>query len=256
MWNIQTYTELSSTQKLAKEKLQAGIAKHGDVYAALHQTEGTGRYSDRLWHDEFGANLLMSIVLTDIPEHLQDKMQFLAALSVLSIVRTQLSIRLSGRSAEFDTSRVRLKWTNDILIDNKKVSGVMADGIWSGDALKGIIIGIGMNINQEIFPEEIASQATSMRLYADTVIPVDSTRRLVLAMLQFSLHYYTSERLVRRLREELEWMRSLRSFSITEPDGTKFQGLRYDGISDEGSLIGLTQEGRKRIFQNASIQFS
>src|SRR5690349_5938872 len=93
MWNIQTFTEIPSTQKLAKENFHAGMAKHGDVFAALHQTEGAGRYPDRTWYDEFGANLLMSIVLTDIPPHLQDKMQFVAALSVLTIVRTQLSIR-------------------------------------------------------------------------------------------------------------------------------------------------------------------
>jgi BirA family biotin operon repressor/biotin-[acetyl-CoA-carboxylase] ligase len=255
MWNIQTYTELPSTQKLAKEKLQAGVALHGDVFAALHQTEGTGRYSDRPWHVEFGANLLMSIVLTDIPAHLQEKMQFLAALSVLTIVRTQLSIRSHRLLKDFDTSRVKLKWTNDILIDDKKVAGIVADGIWSGESLKGVIIGIGININQEIFPEEIAPYATSMRNYADMILPVDRTRSLVLAMLQFSLSYYTPDRLGRRLREELEWMRSLESFSITEPNGTKIHDLRYDGISDEGALIVMTPEGEKRIFQNGSLHF-
>ena len=53
MWNIQTFTELPSTQALAKQKLQSGDARHGDVFAAMHQTEGRGRYADRIWHVHF-----------------------------------------------------------------------------------------------------------------------------------------------------------------------------------------------------------
>src|SRR4051794_40085470 len=102
MWNIQTFTELPSTQQLAKEKLQAGEARHGDVFAAMHQTEGRGRYPDRIWYDEFGANLLMSAVLTEIPSHLQNKMQFVAALSVERTIQTQLAIRRYKHAEDFD----------------------------------------------------------------------------------------------------------------------------------------------------------
>jgi BirA family biotin operon repressor/biotin-[acetyl-CoA-carboxylase] ligase len=256
MWNIQTFTEIPSTQKLAREKLQAGEASNGDVFATLHQTEGTGRYPDRPWLDEFGANLLMSVVLTDIPNHLHNKMQFIAALSILTTLRTQLSIRGKRQGVEFDTSRVRLKWTNDILIDNKKVSGIVADAIWSGETLKGIVLGIGININQENFPEEIAGHATSLKLITDIDFPVDRTRALVLSMLQFSLEYYTAESLITRLSEELRWMKNINSFSLTEPDGTKSEGLRYEGITNDGALVAISPDEEKRIFQNGSLHFA
>ena len=88
MWNIETYAELPSTQSLARERLSSGNARHGDVIVALHQTEGRGRYSARIWHDEPEQNLLLSVVLTEIPSHLSDKMQFVAALSTLATIRS------------------------------------------------------------------------------------------------------------------------------------------------------------------------
>ncbi len=252
MWNIETYTELPSTQKLAKEKLQNGTAKNGDVIAALHQTEGRGRYADRVWLDELGANLLMSVILTEIPNHLQDKMQFLTALSIQRTLQTQLAIR-SPRYEEFDIERVQMKWPNDVLIDGKKISGIVADAVWSGEIFKGIVIGIGLNVNQDKFPENL--NATSMKLYTGSRIPVERTRSLVLSMLQFSLEYYTPERLIKRLREELEWMKNT-SFSLLEPDGTKFEGLQYEDITPDGELMIRTPDGEVRIFQSGSLQFS
>ena len=88
MWNIKTFVSLPSTQTLARESLSRGEAQHGDVFITEHQSQGRGRYDDRTWHDEAGKNLLMSIVLTEIPNHLQDKMQFIAALSAVATIRS------------------------------------------------------------------------------------------------------------------------------------------------------------------------
>ena len=126
MWNIQTFVELRSTQLLARERLSSGAAKHGDVFIASHQTEGKGRYNDRIWHDEPGANLLMSIVLTDIPEDLHDLMQFAASLCAKGAISAVLDDHFTY---EFDSSRIRLKWPNDILLDGKKIAGILAKSI-------------------------------------------------------------------------------------------------------------------------------
>ena len=101
MWNILTFAELPSTQTLARERLSTGAAKHGDVFIALHQTAGKGRYADRTWHDEADQNLLMSAVLTNIPQHLADKMQFVAGLSVAATIRasTRRDFRFNRQAA-------------------------------------------------------------------------------------------------------------------------------------------------------------
>jgi len=250
MWNIQTYAELPSTQTLARDLLAEDQARHGDVFIALHQTGGRGRYEDRTWHDEPGSNLLMSIVLTDVPPHLQDKMQFIAALSALATIRTLLAREIR----DFKPERVQLKWTNDILVDGKKVSGVLSEAIWSGTAFKGVVLGIGVNINQEYFSDDISDKAIALKNVLKYSIHLERTYNLLLGTLQYTLsHYSSSAMLMDDLRTELEWMRSVKQFSLTNPDGTKAEGLRYDGISNDGALRVLNADGAIQIYQNATL---
>lgn len=253
MWNIQTYAELPSTQTLARDRLSSGEAKNGDVFVALHQSSGKGRYDDRIWHDEAGSNLLMSVILTEIPNHLADKMQFVTALSVLATVRTLLTREVR----QFDPERVKLKWANDILVDGKKISGILSEAIWSGNSLKGIVLGIGINVNQEYFSQTIADNAIALKHLLRYAIPLEQARDLLLATIQFTmLHYTSAEILMNDLRIELEWMRQIPHFSLSEPDGTKAEGLRYDGITDDGTLSVIASDGTTKMYQNATLNFA
>lgn len=242
MWNIQNFPELPSTQLYAKRQLQAGKAKHGDVITTLHQTEGRGRNETRSWLDEPGSNVLMSIVLTEIPTVLHDKMQFVAGLSVLEAVRSIVP-----------GENIRIKWPNDILHDWKKISGVISEAIWSGNILKGMVIGIGINVNQQKFPDEVSGHAISLCQITGREIPVEQVRDLVLSEISRNLH--SAADVLGRLRNELEWLRYIGHFSLTDSGGTNFPGLRYDGITDEGSLVTISGNGEKKIFQNASMSF-
>jgi len=245
MWNIQIFDELPSTQAYAKGELQSASARHGDIIIALHQTEGKGRYSDRVWHDEPGMNLLMSAILTDIPETLHGKMQFVAGLSVLQTMRSLVP-----------NEKVHLKWANDILVNRKKISGVLSEAIWSGNILKGIVLGIGINVNQDIFLDEVSDNAISLKQVTGKVNLVEDVRDLLLDKLQGTISRYSSEDIIQDLWKELEWMRIIDHFSITEPDGTNFSRLRYEGITDEGALRCLMPHGEVKIFQNATLHLS
>ena len=253
MWNIQIFAELPSTQTLARERLSSGKAKHGDVIVALHQTGGKGRYENRIWHDEAGANLLMTIILTEIPAPFADKMQFITALSVLAAIRSLLGNEIRA----FAPERVRLKWTNDILIDGKKISGVLSEAIWSGSTMKGAAIGIGININQDHFSGPLAYHAISLKHILQYSIPLQRARDVVLAALEYTLaHYSSTAILVDDIRTELEWMYGIEYLSLTEPDGTKAEGLRYDGITDDGALRTIAPDGSLHIYQNATLHFA
>jgi BirA family biotin operon repressor/biotin-[acetyl-CoA-carboxylase] ligase len=252
MWNIHQFNILPSTQKLAKERLLSGKAEDSDVFIAHHQTDGKGRYADRFWLDEPNMNLLMSIVLTDIPEHLKDKMQFVAAISVLKMIR-----QLLHEHDNFFYDSVRLKWTNDILINDKKVAGVMTEVVWSGDTLKGVVIGIGINVNQENFPAEISDTAISLKEVTKETLHIEDISDLMLDELATVTEFFHSkDALMTDLRKELDWMRNLRKFSLTEPDGTNFNGLRYDGITNDGALRCILPQGEVKIFQNATLHLA
>ena len=58
------------------------------------------------------------------------------------------------------------------------------------------------------------------------------------------------------LRAELDWMYEMENFSLTEPGGTKAEGLRYDGITDDGALRTIAEDGSFRIYQNATLQLA
>ena len=172
MWNIHTYDELPSTQSHARTELEHGVAKHGDVIQALHQTAGRGRYENRRWHDQSGENLLMSIVLKDVTPGIVEKMQFLAGLALLRALR----LIIARSDSKFRPERVRLKWINDILIDEKKIAGILSDALWSGSTLRGVVIGIGVNVNQDEFQDELEHRATSLKIHSGIDHKLDEVR--------------------------------------------------------------------------------
>src|SRR3954471_9064418 len=105
MWNIREFDEVTSTSAIARQMLDAGEAAHGDVIQAQHQSAGRGRIVGRVWHDEPGSSLLMSVILTRVPAGGQS-VQYFAALSVLNALRGVLVAH------SVDPNILTLKWPN------------------------------------------------------------------------------------------------------------------------------------------------
>ena len=253
MWNIHTYDELPSTQSHARNELEHGIAQHGDVIQALHQSAGRGRYENRRWHDRAGENLLMSIILRDVTPAIVEKMQFLAGLALLRALR----LIVARSDSKFRPERIRLKWINDILVDNKKIAGILSDVIWSGQEAKAVIIGIGVNVNQSDFEEDIEHRATSLRVHTGIDHKLDEVRSIILAAFGNALDEYRSlQSLMFDVAHELEWMRELHGFDLLAPDGTAENGLTYLGITEDGLIWVRNELGTIRAYDNATLRFS
>ena len=123
----------------------------GDVFTADFQTAGRGRL-DHKWLSPTGANLAMSVVLPVVgltPEHVAT----LPLVAGLAVVRAISHIAPS--------STPMLKWPNDVLIDGRKVCGILCER--NGDC---VIVGIGINVKIQKFPAEIADCATSLHAAA------------------------------------------------------------------------------------------
>lgn len=143
--------EVDSTQNAARALADAGAAE-GTVVWAEHQTRGRGRFG-RSWLDEPGAALLLSIILRP-----RSRLAHLPQLSLLAGVATAEAIR------EVSGSPVTLDWPNDLLIQGRKVAGILAESFASEGGAALVILGIGVNVNQTRFPDELAARATSLRL--------------------------------------------------------------------------------------------
>lgn len=150
---IKIYKSLESTNKTAKEMAVAG-AEHGTVIIADSQTKGRGRYSRSYFSPSGG--LYMSIILR--PEVLN----FENPTSVTAFAAVAVCEAIESVSEKTP----KIKWVNDILIDGKKVCGILTEAVtdFESGSLDWIVLGIGINvyIKTEDFPDDLQSSATSI----------------------------------------------------------------------------------------------
>jgi BirA family biotin operon repressor/biotin-[acetyl-CoA-carboxylase] ligase len=150
---IEYYEELESTNTEAL-RLALENAPEGTVVIADAQSEGRGRL-DRIWESPPSLNLYLSVVLRpDIP----------AAAS--SLIPLMVGVAVADIISKYDPGQVRLKWPNDVLVDGKKICGILTEMRTKADRVHFIIAGIGVNINMRKldFPRGIRETATSLRI--------------------------------------------------------------------------------------------
>lgn len=150
---------MHAAARLARE----GCAS-GTIVGADQQTAGMGRQG-RSWHSAPGAGLYVSIVL-----------RLNLAKDAIPVLMLALGIATQQAIAEVSGLAPDLRWPNDVLLDGKKCAGILAN--MEGDA---VIAGIGINVNHESFPPELAELATSLRLSGATGV---SRETLLVALLR------------------------------------------------------------------------
>src|ERR1043165_5180845 len=163
MWKIHDFDTLPSTSTLIKERWLDGEAHHGDVYIARHQTNGRGRMPGRQWIDTTGESLLMSILIEHLPPELLRSAitQGSQPLQIIAAVATVNALR-SLSNPQIESTRFTIKEPNDILLDGKKLAGILTEAVWQGDDLRALILGIGINVRQQTFSSQISDTATSL----------------------------------------------------------------------------------------------
>jgi len=152
--DISTLAVTSSTKSLALEYGTRG--ELGPVaFFAESQTAGRGRFG-RVWESDEGQGLWMSLLLhLTEPVRLWPRITTLAALSVAETIEA-----LETPPPLFP----QIKWPNDILCGGKKVAGILAETGSHPETGPFVVLGIGLNVNQEAFPVELAHTASSLRI--------------------------------------------------------------------------------------------
>ncbi len=148
----QTYfDEIDSTQIMAHQYAQNGVPE-GHLVVTNEQTAGKGRLG-RKWYAKAGTTIAMSLILRpDLPPQRTPQLTLLTAVAVIRAIK-----HVTGIDCE-------IKWPNDILINGKKLVGILTEMHAEPDVVHSVIIGIGMNVNQnkEEIPPEIQEIATSL----------------------------------------------------------------------------------------------
>ena len=148
--NIVYHEVIDSTQKEAK-KLAAQNIQNGSVIIADEQTEGIGTHG-RTWLSQAGQNIMMTLII--YPNCGIDKLDGITidiANCLIDVIRKLYNIKLE------------IKKPNDLILNNRKSGGILTETKVENEIVKNLFIGIGFNVNQKDFPEEIKNIATSLK---------------------------------------------------------------------------------------------
>lgn len=128
------------------------------------QTAGRGRFN-RKWYSNPGENLMFSIGLKNVDLADLPKLSFITSLSVQEAIEETLNLQL------------KIKWPNDLISDNKKVCGILIETQIQNIEKAKVVIGIGINVNQTNFPDEIKDKSTSLKL----LLKIEINREILLS---------------------------------------------------------------------------
>jgi len=140
MVEIRSYETVDSTNRVALDWALAGAADMSLV-TALEQTAGRGRMQRR-WISNPNSCIAMSLVIRPTE----------AERSVLHLFSPLAGLAVAESLKQNHQLNPLMKWPNDILIDEKKVCGILCESAWNGSLLEGMVIGIGVNLRKEAIP--------------------------------------------------------------------------------------------------------
>ena len=227
----------STNEELIRRARVGGMPQ---VLIAAEQLAGRGRLG-RSWVSTAGDGLYMSILIR--PDIAVEKAPLLSLIMGLAAVRAVKDV--TGIEA-------MLKWPNDLVINGKKVAGILAASEIKETKLDFVVIGIGINMFQESFQEEIAKTATSLKLSGGTFIREDLENSIVKS---FNRYYdiFIREESFRAFTEEYNSLTVNvgRRVRIIEPDN-EYEAESL-GVNEDGELIVRTDRGELKTIRSGEV---
>ena len=154
-FHVVKFKQIDSTNNYLKNSYK--LLNNFTFVVTDYQTNGKGR-NDRVWSSEEGQNWMFSFLIKD-----QDLLKKFSALSIISAVEVAKLLE------DYQIKDVSIKWPNDVLIGDKKVCGILLEG----QILEYLVVGIGLNVNQKVFPDGLRRPATSLSLEANKDFNID-----------------------------------------------------------------------------------
>jgi len=237
------FDKLESTNNYAK-KLERIEPKQGALIITDHQTCGRGQY-DRVWYSAKGENLTFSIIFEPSSG---DRLTVLTLANALAISETV---------EELTKEKAQIKWPNDVYVGDKKIAGFLTETIFNGNKFERVIIGIGLNVNQENFDLFLNGSAISIKKF----IKKDSSRERLLARLLTRIEYYyrlwdTQDiELIKQINKKIigygKWIK------LTVNDELLDGMFKFLGINEIGQMVVLNKELEVNTFsyEQVRIQF-
>jgi BirA family biotin operon repressor/biotin-[acetyl-CoA-carboxylase] ligase len=240
--NLVIVPKVDSTNNFLKQALANSTPlPEGTVIMAESQYAGRGQQQNR-WHSEPGKNLTFSILLKPsfLPLNQQFDLNIVVSVGIIKALE-----RILGPQA-------KIKWPNDIYYNDHKLGGVLIENIVQGGQIKNSIIGIGLNVNQEFFPDWVPNP-TSVK----QILHKDYDLKALLAEIcgcieaaYLALRAGNIEQLKAYYLQKLYWFNQQHQFKA---DDVTFNGT-IELVTQSGQL-GVNTDGQTRLYSFKEIEF-
>jgi BirA family transcriptional regulator, biotin operon repressor / biotin---[acetyl-CoA-carboxylase] ligase len=164
---------VDSTNNYAMARAHAGLAKHGNAFFTHRQTKGKGQRG-KSWQTGTAENIAISIVID--PEPLQQQQQFHLSVAV--------ALACFDFFNKYGGDETKIKWPNDLYWRDRKAGGVLIETIVRGSSWKWAVVGIGINVNQGKFSEELKNPVSLKQITGKNFDVVELAKELHLLVMK------------------------------------------------------------------------
>ncbi|WP_455539089.1 biotin--[acetyl-CoA-carboxylase] ligase [Terrisporobacter sp.] len=211
----------------------------GSVIISEEQTKGKGRLG-RVWQSKAGDGIWMSIVLK--PDLVPNKAPFITLIGGASIVKALNNLGVNAQ----------IKWPNDIVINNKKLCGILTELSAEIERVNYIVLGIGMNVKDTDFDGELQDKATSLYMENYKVSRVDIVKEILYQFEKLYLDYVEKN----NKKEVLDICRKYSAIidkEIYVIKNDKRELVNCIGINEDGNLIIENEEGKLQEIMSGEV---
>lgn len=240
--NVWYFEKLPSTNTLLKSTYLPAL-QNGLLCITDHQTTGKGQFN-RMWNSDANLNLTFTIALRKTSHQKFHLLNISVAASLCSFLRESLGI---------DST---IKWPNDVWVEDRKIAGFLTEAAFSGKQTEKVLIGIGINVNQQVFDKDLKNAATSVSLEYGADIDREKLLADYVSVLEKVIVDWENNSIdtVHLINQQMkyygEW---IKLSGLEEDNGRKYKHL---GVDTDGYLRVLDDQMNIRVFREEQVRIN
>ncbi|HOK51876.1 MAG TPA: biotin--[acetyl-CoA-carboxylase] ligase [Bacteroidales bacterium] len=240
-WPVMHLSSVDSTNNFLLRLIETGQATHEMVINARFQNQGRGQESNT-WESDPCQNLTFSLLLK--PEYLKASSMFFLNQAISLAIIDYL---------EDNQIFARIKWPNDILVGCKKIAGILIENSFLGDKYQHAVVGIGLNVNQEYFPD-LQHKAISMKNLLGKDLNLDVVLHRLLNAIHQRIKYLKRGDFDVLADDYKKHLHLFQCWATYRNKDESFKGKILD-VKPSGELCILLENGEVREFLNKEVAF-
>lgn len=226
---------IDSTNSFLRQLSAVEVVQDGTVVVANFQTKGRGQMGTQ-WSAQESKNLTFSVFkevsFLNIQQH--------------HYISIAVSLAIFKALQRFQIKKLKVKWPNDILSEDKKLAGVLIENVIKQTQINGSVIGIGLNVNQTDFKE--LPNASSLQLISGHTFDLDEVLQAILNQLEIYFNLLKQGQFDQlKASYEKQLFRKNKPSTFKNAEGAMFMGYII-GISDSGNLQVKVENGITKSF--------